>query len=60
MSDKRAELQGDMDAMRSAMMEIRDKTNKQITALLTKEQAKKFEDILKQQQQRMQQRMRNN
>lgn len=61
MMDKRAELQGgDMDAMRSAMMEIRDSTNKEITALLTKEQAKKYEEILKEQQQRMQQRQRNN
>lgn len=59
MMDKRAELQGDMDAMRGAMMEIREKTNKEIAALLTKEQAKKFEEIVKQQQQRMQ-RPRNN
>lgn len=58
-SDKRAELQGDMEAMRSAMMEIREKTNKEIAALLTKEQVKKFEEIVKQQQQRMQ-RPRNN
>jgi hypothetical protein len=53
MTDKRNELQGDMDGMRAAMMEIREKQNKEITALLTKEQAKKFEDIQKEQQQRM-------
>ena len=54
MTDKRTELQGDMDAMRSAMLEIREKVNKDIMALLTKEQAKKFEEIQKAQQQRMQ------
>jgi hypothetical protein len=59
MTDKRTELQGDMDAMRSAMLEIREKVNKDIMALLTKEQAKKFEEIQKAQQQRMQ-RPRNN
>jgi hypothetical protein len=59
MADKRSELQGDMDAMRSAMTEIREKVNKDIMALLTKEQAKKFEEIQKAQQQRMQ-RPRNN
>ena len=59
MTDKRNELQGDMDAMRSAMTEIREKVTKDIMALLTKEQAKKFEEIQKAQQQRMQ-RPRNN
>ena len=53
MADKRNELQGDMDAMRAAMTEIRDNQNKEITALLTKEQAAKYADIVKQQQQRM-------
>jgi Zn-dependent alcohol dehydrogenase len=53
MADKRAELQGDMEAMRAAMTEIRDTQNKEIVALLTKEQAKKYEEIQKQQQQRM-------
>jgi Na+-transporting NADH:ubiquinone oxidoreductase subunit NqrC len=56
MSDKRTELQGDMDAMRTAMTEIREKQNKEITALLTKEQAKKYEEIQKEQMQRMQNR----
>ncbi|MBF8295057.1 MAG: hypothetical protein HW389_1602 [Bacteroidetes bacterium] len=59
MADKRNELQGDMDAMRSAMMEIREKVNKDVMALLTKEQATKYEEIQKAQQQRMQ-RPRNN
>jgi hypothetical protein len=56
MADKRNELQGDMDGMRAAMTEIRDKQNKEIIGLLTKEQAKKYEDILKEQMQRMQNR----
>ena len=53
MTDKRNELQGDMDAMRAAMTEIRDSQNKEIVALLTKEQAAKYDEIMKQQQQRM-------
>jgi hypothetical protein len=54
---KRDELQGgDMDAMRAAMTEIRTKANDAIKALLTKEQAVKFDEILKEQQQRMQNR----
>jgi protein CpxP len=52
-ADKRAELQGDMDAMRAAMTEIRADQNKEITALLTKEQTAKYEVLMKQQQQRM-------
>jgi hypothetical protein len=56
MMDKRNELQDDRDAMRAAMTEIREKQTKDITALLTKEQAKKYEDIMKEQQQRMQNR----
>ena len=60
MTAKREELQGDMDAMRSAMAEIREKTNKEIIALLTEEQVKKYEEIQKAQQQRMQRRPRNN
>lgn len=53
MTDKRTELQGDMEGMRAAMTEIREKQNKEIIALLTKEQAAKYEEIQKQQQQRM-------
>ena len=60
MADKREELQGDMDGMRAAMTAIRDSSNKWITAILTPEQAKKYEEVLKEQQQRMQQRQRNN
>lgn len=52
-ADKRAELQGDRDAMRAAMTEIRETQNKEIIALLTKEQAAKYDEILKQQQQQM-------
>lgn len=51
---KREELQGgDMETMRAAMTEIRNKANEEIKALLTKEQVVKFEEILKEQQQRM-------
>ena len=53
MMDKRNELQGDMEGMRAAMTEIREAQTKEITALLTKDQAKKYDEILKQQQQRM-------
>ena len=53
MADKRDELQGDMDAMRAAMTEIRDNQNKEIIALLTEEQAAKYNEMMKQQQQRM-------
>ena len=53
MADKRTELQGDMDAMRAAMTEIRDSQNKEIVALLTADQAAKDNEIMKQQQQRM-------
>jgi len=56
MMDKREGLQGDMDAMRAAMMEIRESQTKEIKALLTKDQAKKYDEILKEQQQRMQNR----
>ena len=56
MMDKRNELQGDMDAMRAAMTEIRDNQTKDIKALLTKEQATKYDEVLKLQQQRMQNR----
>lgn len=61
MTDKRTELQGDMEGMRAAMTEIREKQNKEIIALLTKEQAAKYDEIQKQQQQRMMNRpLRNN
>ena len=52
-TDKRNEFQGDMDGMRAAITEIREKQNKEIIALLTKEQAAKYDEIQKQQQQRM-------
>lgn len=61
---RNAELQGDRDAMRQAFQEMTAKTNKEIEAVLTKDQLKKFQDLLKQQaemRQRMrQQRQRNN
>jgi protein CpxP len=64
MSDKMAELQGDRDAMRQAFQEMTAKTNKEIEAVLTKDQLKKFQDLVKQQmemrQRMMQQRQRNN
>ena len=60
MGEKRTELQGDMDAMRTAFTEIREKQNKEVTALLTEEQAKKYEEILKTQMQGRQRSPRNN
>jgi protein CpxP len=60
MTAKRDSLQGDMDGMRAAMQEIRAKVNKEVEALLTPEQLKKYQGILKEQQDRMQQRQRNN
>lgn len=60
MIEKRTELQGDMDAMRTAMTEIREKQNKEIVGLLTEEQAKKYEEILKTQMQGRQRPPRNN
>ena len=60
MGEKRTELQGDMDAMRAAMTEIREKQNKEIVGLLTEEQAKKYEEILKTQMQGRQRPPRNN
>jgi len=56
MMAKREELQGDMDGMRAAMTELREKQTKDIKALLTKEQSAKYDDILKEQMQRMQNR----
>ena len=56
MADKRNELQGDMEGMRAAFTEIREKQDKEIKELLTKEQVKKYEEIQKQQMQRMQNR----
>jgi periplasmic protein CpxP/Spy len=59
MMEKMGELQGDRDAMRQLMQEVMTKTNKQIEAVLTKEQLKKFQELVKQQMQmrgRMQQR----
>lgn len=59
MMEKMGELQGDRDAMRQAFQEMTAKTDKQIEALLSKEQLKKYEAIKKQREQmrsRMQQR----
>lgn len=56
LGEKRTELQGDRDAIRAAMTEIREKQDKEIVGLLTKEQAKKYEEIQKEQMQRMQNR----
>jgi len=49
---------GDREAMRKAMQELNAKTDKQIEALLTKEQLKKYEEMKKRREQmraRMQQ-----
>ncbi len=47
--------QGDREAARKAMQEMQAKTDKDIEALLTKEQAKKYEELKKERAQRMQQ-----
>ena len=47
--------QGDREAARKAMQEMQAKTDKDIEALLTKEQAKKYEKLKKERAQRMQQ-----
>ena len=60
MTEKRNELQGDMDAMRAAMTEVREKQNKEIMGLLTEEQGKKYEEFLKNQMQGRQRPPRNN
>ncbi len=60
MEAKRADFQGDRDAMRQFMQKSRAKNDSLIKVLLTKEQVKKYEEIQKEQMQRMQQRMRNN
>ncbi|MBM4161977.1 MAG: hypothetical protein FJ217_12885 [Ignavibacteria bacterium] len=58
MMEKMSGAMGDREAMRSAMQEVMAKYDKQIEALLTKEQLKKYEELKKQRQQmrgRMQQ-----
>lgn len=47
--------QGDREAARKAMQEMQAKTDKEIEALLTKEQVKKYEELKKERMQRMQQ-----
>lgn len=51
---------GDRQAARETMMALRKKTDEKIEALLTPDQKKKFAEIQKQRQSRMQGRMRNN
>lgn len=46
--------QGDREAARKAMQEMQAKTDKEIEALLTKEQLKKYEAFKKERMQRMQ------
>lgn len=52
----REENMGDRDAMRSAMTDIVQKTDKKIEKLLDKEQMKKFDEFKKERMQRMQNR----
>lgn len=60
MSDKMGEFQGDRDAMRKFFQETQAKVDKEVKALLTKDQAKKYDDMVKARMQRMQQRQRGN
>jgi hypothetical protein len=46
---------GDREAMRTKMTELRDKTDKKINALLTKDQQAEYKKIQEERQQRMQQ-----
>ncbi len=53
----RDSLRGDFDAMRKVVQEVTEKTDKDIKTLLTEEQVKKYDEVIKQRQQRMQQGM---
>lgn len=50
--------QGDRDAMRKTMIDLRAKADKEIEALLTKDQKKKYDEVKKEQEKRMRARMR--
>jgi periplasmic protein CpxP/Spy len=49
--------QGDRDAMRTLMMKRMEKSDVEIEKILTKEQKKKYQEIKKQRQDRMRERM---
>jgi septal ring factor EnvC (AmiA/AmiB activator) len=51
------EHRGDREAMHTAMQEMMKKTNSQIKAILTEEQAVKYDEILKERRERMEKRM---
>jgi Spy/CpxP family protein refolding chaperone len=53
----RDSLGGDREAMRSAMMAQREKTDKKIGEILTPEQKKKYDEMMKERRERMRQRM---
>ena len=53
----RDSLTGDRDAMRTAMTTQRERVDKKISGILTPEQLKKYEDMMKERRERMRQRM---
>lgn len=56
MQQKRNELQGDREASRTYMMEHAKKTDEQIKAVLTKEQAQKYDSMMKARREQMRKR----
>lgn len=57
MQEAMGNAQGDRDAMRKIMMDIRAKGDKEIEALLTKDQKKKYNEVKKEREKRMRERM---
>ena len=54
------ELRGDQEALRSALQAIMRKTNNQIKAVLTEEQKVKYDELLKERRDKMEQHMQQN
>lgn len=57
MQEAMGNAQGDRDAMRKMMMDMRAKADKEIEALLTKDQKKKYDELKKEREKRMRERM---
>ncbi|MBI3579773.1 MAG: hypothetical protein HY089_10235 [Ignavibacteriales bacterium] len=57
MQEAMGSAQGDRDAMRKTMMDMMAKTDKEIEALLTKDQKKKYHEFKKDREKRMKERM---
>ena len=56
MQEAMGSAQGDRDAMRKTMMDMMAKTDKEIEALLTKDQKKTYDELKKERMKRMQER----